>query len=83
MNEDQKNATKEFQKFCEGMPFADMMKKMMEAKKDGGSFNCAEMMNKVMGSQKEGCSFNCAEVMQKMMKERSTVQKEPEEAKDK
>jgi hypothetical protein len=48
MAEDQKNTTKEFQSFCEGMPFADMMRKMMEAKKAGGPFNCAEMMSQMM-----------------------------------
>jgi hypothetical protein len=48
MTEDKKNRTKEFQKFCEGMPLADMMKKMKEAKKGGGSFNCAEMMSQMM-----------------------------------
>ena len=83
MNEEQKNTTEEFQKFWEGTPFADMMKKMMEAKKSSGSFNCAEMIHKIMGSQKEGCSIDCAEVMQKMMKELSKVQKAPEEAKNK
>ena len=48
MAENQKNTQKEFQDFCEGMPFADMMRKMMEAKKACGSFNCAEMMSQMM-----------------------------------
>lgn len=48
MAEDQKNNTKEFQSFWDGVPFADMMRKMMEAKKAGGSFNCAEMMSQMM-----------------------------------
>jgi hypothetical protein len=60
MAEDQKNTQKEFQNFCEGMPFADMMRKMMEAKKAGRPFNCAEMMSQMMqmccgaGKKKEG-----------------------------
>jgi hypothetical protein len=48
MAEDQKNTQKEFQSCCEGMPFADMMRKMMEAKKSGSPFNCAEMMSQMM-----------------------------------
>ena len=48
MAECQKNTQKEFQRCCEGMPFADMMRKMMEAKKSGSAFNCAEMMSQVM-----------------------------------
>jgi hypothetical protein len=30
------------------MPFGDMMRKMMEAKESGSSFNCAEMMSQMM-----------------------------------
>jgi hypothetical protein len=62
MAEDQKDTGKEFQNFCKGMPFADMMRKMMEAKKAGHSFNCAEMMSQMMqmccgaGKKKEGSS---------------------------
>ena len=48
MAEDQKNTQKEFPKFCEGMDFADMVRKMMEAKKAGHPFNCAEMMSQMM-----------------------------------
>ena len=48
MAEDQKNTQKEFKSFCEGMPFADMMQKMMDAKKSGSPFNCAEMMSQMM-----------------------------------
>jgi len=48
MAEDQKNAQKEFQDYCGGMPFGDVMRKMMEAKKSGSPFNCAEMMSKMM-----------------------------------
>ena len=56
MAEDQKNSTKRFQKFCEGMDFAEIMRKMMEAKKAGLPCDCAGMMSQMMqmccGSQK-------------------------------
>jgi len=48
MAEDQKKTQKEFQGCCEGMPFADMMRKMVEAKKSGSPFDCAEMMSRMM-----------------------------------
>ncbi len=48
MAEEQKKAQEEFKSCCEGMPFADMMRKMMEAKKSGSAFNCAEMMSQMM-----------------------------------
>jgi hypothetical protein len=48
MAEDQKKTQKEFQNCCEGMPFADMMRKMVEAKKSGSPFNCAEMISQMM-----------------------------------
>lgn len=64
MKEDQKNTTKEFRQFCEGMPFAEMMRKMMG--QQGVDSPCAEMMKKIMGSEKEGCSNHCAGMMQKI-----------------
>jgi len=48
MAEDQKNTQKEFQGCCGEMPFGDMMRKMMEAKKAGQLFNCAEMKSQMM-----------------------------------
>jgi hypothetical protein len=62
MAEDQKNTQKEFKSFCEGMPFADMMQKMVDAKKSGSPFNCAEIMSQMMkmccgvGKKKEGAA---------------------------
>ncbi len=47
MAEDPKNTKEKFQKFCERMDFADLMRKMMEAKKSGSPFNCAEMMSQM------------------------------------
>jgi hypothetical protein len=46
MIEDQKDKQEKFQGCCEGMPFAEMMRKMMADKKPG-SFNCAEMMSRM------------------------------------
>jgi hypothetical protein len=59
MAEEQKNSTKDFQKFCSGMDFAEIMRKMMEAKKTGHAFNCAEMMSHMKqmcgaGKKREG-----------------------------
>jgi len=48
MAENHKNTQKEFQNFCEGMSFTDMMRKMTGAKKACGSFQCAEMMSEMM-----------------------------------
>ena len=48
MPEDQKKDQKEFKSCCEGMPFAEMMGKMMEAKKGEAPFNCVEMMSQMM-----------------------------------
>jgi len=45
---DQENTQKQFRGCCEGMPFADMTRKMTEAKKTGHPFNCAEMMSQMM-----------------------------------
>ena len=36
---------------CEGMPFAEMMRKIMGSQKEGCRIFCAEMMQKIM---KEG-----------------------------
>ena len=48
MAEEPKETAKKIQSFCEGIPFAEMMRKMMAAKKAPGSFNCAEMMSQMM-----------------------------------
>ncbi len=48
MAEDSKKTQNEFQKFCEGMDFSDLMRKMMEAKKAGLPFDCKGMMSQMM-----------------------------------
>ncbi len=60
---------------CEGMPFADMMRKMMEGKQEGTPFNCAEIMGKIIEGKKAG-SFNCAEMMSRMMEKFGGTKKE-------
>ena len=48
MAEEQKQCQENFCAFFEGTPCADMMRKMMEGKKEGQAFDCAEMMSKMM-----------------------------------
>jgi hypothetical protein len=48
MAEERKQHEKDSRAFFEGMPCADMMRKMMEGKKEGQAFDCAEMMSKMM-----------------------------------
>jgi len=48
MAEDPKNTKKEFPGCCKGMPFADMMRKMMEGKGSRVPAGCAEMMSRMM-----------------------------------
>ena len=45
---DQEDTHKEIRGCWEGMPFADVMRKMMEAKKTGQPFDCGEMMSRMM-----------------------------------
>ncbi len=67
MGESQKNDQKEFKSCCEGMSFADTMRKMMAAEQSGSSFNCAEMMSKMKqmccgaGEKKEGSTQEAKE----------------------
>jgi len=44
MAEEQKKTPKDFRTFFEGTPCAEMMRKMMEGKKEGQRFSCMEMM---------------------------------------
>ena len=48
MAEEQKQPQENFGAFFEGTPCADMMREMMEAKKEGHVFDCSEMMSKMM-----------------------------------
>lgn len=48
MADDQKKGEKYFQSFCQDMPFADMMKKMMGVENGILPCDCAEMMSRIM-----------------------------------
>ena len=48
MNSQQKNAKEQFFNCCEGMDFAEIMRKMMDQKEGCLGFDCAEMMQKMM-----------------------------------
>jgi hypothetical protein len=70
---------KAFSTCLEGIPFAEMMQKMMGQKGIGSL--CTEMMKKVMEKQGDGCSFHCAEMMGSMMKGCSGMKEESKESK--
>jgi hypothetical protein len=48
MAEEQRQTLKDFCSFFEGSPCAEMMRTMMERKKQGQRFNCMEMMPRMM-----------------------------------
>jgi hypothetical protein len=47
MADDPKKDEKEFAGFCQGMPFADMMKKIMGTDKGGFPCNCTDMISRM------------------------------------
>jgi hypothetical protein len=63
---EKEESKKGFSTCLEGIPFAEMMQKMMGHQGIGSL--CAEMMKKVREKQGNGCSFSCAEMMGEMMK---------------
>jgi len=77
---DKKETQADFSTCFENMPFAEMIRKMVE--QQGVGSLCKEMMKKIMEQQEDGCSLHCTEMMQKMMKECSKVQEEPEKSKE-
>ncbi len=48
MAEEKKKTLEDFRAFFEGTPCADMMRKLMEGKKEGQHFNCADLMPKMI-----------------------------------
>jgi hypothetical protein len=54
MAEEQKQTLNDFCSFLEGTPCEEMMRTMMERKKEGQRFNCMEMMPRVMQMFFEG-----------------------------
>jgi hypothetical protein len=63
---EKKENQKEFSTCLEGIPFAEMMQKMIGQQGIGSL--CTEMMKKVMEKQGESCSSLCAEMMRSMRK---------------
>ena len=78
MTDKQKEPHKDFSTCFEGMPFAEMMGKMMAG--HGSGAICAEMMQKIIDQQQTGSHFDCAEMMEKMMTMCSRPQTEEEKA---
>ncbi len=48
MNAERKNTKEQLFNCCEGMDFAEMMRKMMDQEGGCHGFDCAEMMQKMM-----------------------------------
>jgi hypothetical protein len=79
MADKRKNTGEEFFNCCEGMPFAEMMRNMMDQEGGSHDFDCAEMMQK-MRDQESGCyDFDCSEMMARM----TTMCCQPKEEKEK
>lgn len=77
---EKKENQKEFSTCLEGMPFAEMMQKMISQQGIGSL--CTEMMKKVMEKQGDDCRFHCAEMMRSMMKKCEGYKEELREAKE-
>lgn len=71
MSDEQKNTKEETLNCCEGMPFAEMMQKMMNQQGEGLGFDCAEMMSQMMEKMKTGEDpmAMCKEMMEKLKRE--------------
>ena len=71
MNEKPKNNKEETRSCYEDMPFAKIMRKMMDQQSEQPGFNCAEMMSQMMEKGKAGGDpmAMCKEMMEKMKKE--------------
>ena len=70
MTDEQKNTKEETLNCCEGIPFAEMMQKMMNQQGEGLGFDCSEMMSQMMEKMKTGGDpmAMCKEIMEKMKK---------------
>ena len=71
MNEKPKNNKEETRSCWEDMPFAEMMRKMMDQQGERLGFDCAEMMSQMMEKVRTGGDpmAMCKEMMEKMKKE--------------
>ena len=52
MSDEQKNTKEETLNCCEGIPFAEIMQKMMNQQGEGLGFDCSEMMSQMMEKMK-------------------------------
>lgn len=68
MSDEQKNTKEETLNCCEGIPFAEMMQKMMNQQGEGLGFDCSEMMSQMMEKMKTGGDpmAMCKEMKEKM-----------------
>ena len=66
MADKRKSTPEEFFNCCEGMDFAEMMRKMMDQRGEKLDSPCAEMMQKMRDKDSGCCDFDCADMMQKM-----------------
>ena len=70
MNERPKNNKEETRSCYEDMPFAEIMRKMMDQQSERPGFNCGEMMSQMMKKVRTGGDpmAMCKEMMEKMNK---------------
>ena len=78
MTDEQKNTREEFFNCCEGMDFAEMMRKMMDQEGGCHGFDGPEMMQKMMDKESGCCDFDCSEMMARM----TTMCCQPQEEKE-
>jgi hypothetical protein len=71
MSDEQKNTQEETLNCCEGIPFAEMMQKMINQQGEGLGFDCSEMMSQMMEKMKTGGDpmAMCKEMMEKLKRE--------------
>ena len=66
MNEKPKNNKEETRSCWEDMPFAGMMRKMMNQQSEEFGFDCAEIMQKMMDQEGGCCGLDCSGMMSQM-----------------
>ena len=78
MADKRKNTGEEFFNCCESMPFAEMVRNMMNHQGAELDSNCAEMMQKMRDQESGCCDFDCSEMMARM----TTMCCQPQEEKE-
>lgn len=66
MSDEQKNTKDQTLTCCEGMPFGEMMRKMMNQQGEGLNFNCTEIIQKMTNQGGGCCGFDSSEMMSQM-----------------